>query len=94
MTVMRVRLLHNQGCILSTWRSNFLRYRIQSIQRESMATKLAQRNTMRWIMRKFKLGVKKALSDREEDEVVATKMKQLKSWLDSSSPNLTYQYGR
>ena len=83
MAVMRMRLLHSKGCVLSKWKSIFLRCRILTIQCESTAMKLAQRNRISWIMRKFKLGVEKAMLDRKEDEAVAAKMKQLKMWLDS-----------
>ena len=61
--VMRMMILYSKGRILSKWKERFLLCRMQSIHLESMATKLGKLNKLKWVMRKFKLGIRKAIRD-------------------------------
>ena len=78
-----MKLLYRQGRLLSEWKAKYLLQRVQSIKRENLAMKRAHQNKMKWVMRKVRLGVDRAMHDRKEDELVAQKLEQLKSWLDS-----------
>ena len=81
--VTRMKLLYRLGRLLSEWKAKCLLQRVQSIKCEFISMKLARKNKMKWVMRKFKLGAERAICDRKEDEIVEKKLEQLKSWLDS-----------
>ncbi len=82
-SLVKSKVIFCRAKILHEWKTRFLLQRVKSIQNENIAAKMAKLNKLRWIMRKFKLGVEKARNEREEDEVVATKLEQMKSWLGS-----------
>jgi hypothetical protein len=79
--VLKLRLQYNQNTVLTTWRTNLSMKRVQSIQLERIATKLAYHNKRSWIMRKFQYGVIQSQKERNEEEIVALKWQKVRGWL-------------
>lgn len=79
--VIKIRMHYNQCRVVNVWRTKLFLQRVQTIQLENTAEKLASRNNLRWIMRKLKNGVIKSRTERKEEQKVALKWEKVKEWL-------------
>ena len=80
----KIRLYYAQSRVLTTWKTKLSLRRVQLIELERISTKLARRNQLSWIMRRFQAGVKETRKERKQEEIVSSKWEQVRFWLESA----------
>lgn len=79
--VLKIRMHYNRSRLLSLWKTKLSLKRVLMIKLENKAVLLARHNNLSWIMRKFKAGVSESKREREEEEMIGMKWREIRGWL-------------
>ena len=79
--VLKIRMHYMRSRSLNVWKMKLSLKRVLMIKLESRALKLAHHNKLSWIMRKFRAGIIESKREREEEEMIVLKWKEVRGWL-------------
>ena len=79
--VFKIRMHYKRSRLFNLWKTKLSLKRVRMIKLENKALILARHNNLSWIMRKFKAGITESKREREEEEMIVMKWKEIRDWL-------------